>query len=489
MTACTWAQPPRVWFWGCLIATASLVPVPGLRVLPQAWAQSAVFGSPGVLNNGAEVDQSRDEAARIATDGRGVWLALWQSSSPGTRAASTLGSDADILFVRSGDNGSTWSAPAPVSALAAHDQGQDLSPALATDGKGIWIAVWSSTEDLNKAGRRDRDLQVAISSDNGLTWATPRNLNTNAGRDWGDDDSPDIATDGAGRWLVVWHSTDSLGNTVGGDGDVLVSSSTDAGLTWTAPAPIDKGAAGDRHSDDTPSLATDGRGHWVIAWSSGGPSADNLRYDHNILAAVSADNGLNWRDPRPVVAAGGEETRRDWGPRVVTDGLGHWLCGWSSTDSLGGRIGLDRDVLGARSNDGGATWSEPTPVNQEAGRDAGDDGSPQIVTDGLGSWVAVWTTWDNRNRSTGSEGDLAVAMSRDYGETWTTSQFLNTNAVGDYGGDFNPTLATDRNGLWMVVWDTNESEGGVIGADRDLMVVSGHFGTEAAGPPAPPLAR
>jgi len=439
------------------------------------------------LGKGDAKDQRKDEAVRVAADGLGVWVAVWQSVVV-TRDADLLGRDADILFVRSSDNASTWSAPTPVSALARQDKGQDISPALATDGKGTWIVVWSSTEDLGGGGKSDRDLQFVVSTDNALTWSAPRNLNTNAERDWGDDESPDIATDAAGRWLVVWQSSDSLGNTIGGDRDVLVSTSGDGGASWSAPTPIDKGAAHDQRSDDSPRLATDRRGHWVVAWSSGGPSADNLRYDHNIVAATSADNGVSWQDPRPVVG-GGDEARRDWGPRLATDGQGHWLCGWSSTDSLGGRIGLDRDVLSARSNDEGATWSAPAPLNQEADRDVGDDGSPELATDGRGSWVAVWTTWDSRGRSIGSDGDLLVAMSRDFGQTWTASQMVDVKAAKDYGEDLNPAVATDRRGLWLVAWDTNEPHEGSIGADRDLMVVSGRFGSEAEGPPVPPAAR
>jgi hypothetical protein len=43
-----------------------------------------------------------------------------------------------------------------------------------------------------------------------------------------------VTTDGQGTWVAVWDSTDSLGGTIGTDGDILVARSTDGGLTWTA---------------------------------------------------------------------------------------------------------------------------------------------------------------------------------------------------------------------------------------------------------------
>jgi len=459
-----------------------------LGLAATARAQLPTFGPPAVLNAGANKDQAKDEAARIVSDGLGVWVVVWQSTGSAAAGPDSFGRDADILFVRSADNGVTWTAPAAVSSRARKDQGLDLTPALATDGKGTWIVVWSSTEDLTGSRRNDRDIQIAISTDDARTWSLPRYLNGNATRDWGDDESPDIATDAAGHWVVVWQSTDSLGNTIGGDRDVLAAASSDGGLTWSDPKPLDEAAAHDQRSDDAPRLATDRRGHWMTVWASSGATADRSRYDHFILSATSADNGATWRAPSPVTG-GDDKQSREWNPRLATDGQGHWLCGWSSTDTLNGRLGRDRDVLAARSDDDGTTWSAPSPVNREAERDAGDDGSPEIATDGRGAWIAVWTTWDSRQRTIGSDGDLAMAASHDNGQTWTASAVVNPNAATDYGGDFNPAIATDRRGLWLVVWDTNEPEGGAIGTDRDLMVVSGRLSQEISGPVAPPVAR
>ena len=60
---------------------------------------------------------------------------------------------------------------------------------------------------------------------------------------------PQVTTDGAGNWVAVWHSNDSLGGTIGTDADILVSRSTDAGGTWTAPAPLNTNAGSDSGDD------------------------------------------------------------------------------------------------------------------------------------------------------------------------------------------------------------------------------------------------
>jgi hypothetical protein len=64
---------------------------------------------------------------------------------------------------------------------------------------------------------------------------------------------------------------------------------------------------------------------------------------------------------------------------------------WHSNENLGGSLGSDFDILMSRSTDNGASWSFPIPLNTTAGSDSLDDQDPQIVTDGVGNWLSVWT--------------------------------------------------------------------------------------------------
>ena len=51
-------------------------------------------------------------------------------------------------------------------------------------------------------------------------------LNNNAAHDRGSESDPQLATDGAGTWLAVFDSPDSLGGTIGNDFDILVARGT-----------------------------------------------------------------------------------------------------------------------------------------------------------------------------------------------------------------------------------------------------------------------
>ena len=51
----------------------------------------------------------------------------------------------------------------------------------------------------------------------------PLPLSRIAGTSGGNDIRPDLTTDGQGTWVAVWYGWDSLGGTIGGDNDVLLS--------------------------------------------------------------------------------------------------------------------------------------------------------------------------------------------------------------------------------------------------------------------------
>ena len=95
-------------------------------------------------------------------------------------------------------------------------------------------------------------------------FGAPFALNTNARSDAGNDQGPQVTTDGHGTWVAVWHSHDSLGDTIGTDSDILVARSTDAGVTWTPPAPLGANGCHLRVSLDVQFLVkTDANGKFV----------------------------------------------------------------------------------------------------------------------------------------------------------------------------------------------------------------------------------
>jgi hypothetical protein len=406
------------------------------------------WSAPAALNKGARRDLGHDGAPQLTTDGLGTWVAVWHSNA----FADPYREDFDILLARSTDGGATWAGHDELNTNANTDRGTDGWPQLTTDGQGAWVAVWRSFDSLGGTIGTDADVLVARSTDDGATWTAPAALNTNAASDAEEDSRPQVTTDGQGAWVAVWHSLDSLGDTIGADWDILVARSTDDGITWTAPAALNTNAASDVEDDNRPQLTTDGEGAWVAVWHSTNSLGGAIGGDLDILVARSTDDGITWTAPAALNTNAASDAGYDRRPQVTSDGEGAWVAVWHSWDSLGDTIGTDSDILVARSTDDGVTWTEPAALNTDASTDLGDDWDAQVTSGGQGAWAAVWVSDDSLGDTIGTDWDILVAHSTDDGVTWTAPAALNTNAASDRADDFWPQLTTDAQGTWVAVW-------------------------------------
>jgi hypothetical protein len=144
-------------------------------------------------------------------------------------------------------------------------------------------------------------------------------------------------------------------------------------------------------------------------------------------------------------------------------------------DTLGDTIGSDADILVSRSTDSGVTWSTAAVLNTNAAGDSGEDEYPQVTTDGVGTWLAVWWSYNDLGGAIGTDADIVVSRSTDHGETWTAPAALCASAETDSGNDANPSITTDRVGHWVCVWQSPDTLGGTIGTDNDILVSTSGF--------------
>ncbi|MBI4556142.1 MAG: carboxypeptidase regulatory-like domain-containing protein [Candidatus Hydrogenedentes bacterium] len=469
----TFRRSPSIPVQSVATVRAFLVLVAVLCLRAQAVPADMVWTDSAPLNTNAAGDSGSDESPRLMTDGAGNWVAVWYSTDS---LGGTIGNDEDIFVARSTDNGATWTAPTPLNANASTDSGYDREPQVETDGAGNWVVVWWSNDALGGTIGTDADILVSRSTDNGASWTDPVPLNANAATDSGDDFNPQVTTDGAGNWVAVWHSNDSLGGTINTDQDILVARSTDNGTTWTVPVPLNTNAATDLGADVYAQVATDKAGSWVVVWQSSDSLGGTIGSDYDILAARSSDNGATWTGPAPLNTNAATDSGGDWNSHVATDGAGSWIVVWRSNDSLSGTLGTDYDILVARSTDDGLTWADPAPLNSNAATDSRDDREPRVTTDGAGNWVAVWYSWDSLGGTIGTDTDILVARSTDNGTTWTDPAPLNSNAATDFAeGDLNGQVTTDGAGNWMAVWEYGGSLGGTFGSDHDIFSARAAF--------------
>lgn len=370
--------------------------------------EGATWSGPAPLNTNAGTDSGSDYSPRIVTDGAGHWVAVWQTFD---NLGGTIGTEGDILVSRSADNGTTWTAPVALNTNAATDAGTDADPCMVTDAAGRWLAAWHSDTNVGGAIGADHDILVSRSTDHGATWTAPVPLNSNAGVDTGGDYTPSVCTDRAGRWVAVWQSNDSLGGAVGADLDILVARSVDNGLAWSAPAPMNSNASSDSGHDYLPRIATDHAGQWVVVWQSADALNGTIGTDDDILVSRSTNGGVTWTAPVALNSNARTDSGADYAPNIATDVSGQWVVAWHSNENLGGAIGTDYDILAALSVNQGAAWTSPRPLNRNAWTDTGNDRFPQVVASASGQWIGVWQSSDNLGGTIGGDNDILLTRS------------------------------------------------------------------------------
>ena len=432
------------------------------------------WSAPALLNSNGTSDTKIDQAPQVTTDGAGNWVATWESEE---NLAGTAGTDFDIFVATSKNNGDTWSTPALLNTNGNSDTLNDSYPQITTDGAGNWVATWHSRENLNGTAGTDDDIFVTTSLDNGGTWSTPTLLNSNGTSDnsngtsdTGADTYPQITTDGAGKWLATWSSSEDLGGTAGTDNDIFVATSTNNGGTWTDPALLNTNATSDAEGDNFPQITTDGVGNWVAVWRSSDNFVVPCCVDSDIFVATSSDNGSTWSNPALLNTNGVLDQLSVGIPQVTTDGNGNWVATWASGLSLDPMIGTETDIYFATSSDNGGTWSDTTLLNTNGNSDTRVDTSPQITTDSAGNWVAVWRSRENLNGTAGTDDDIFVATSTNNGGTWSAPALLNTNGTSDTRRDMTPQVTTDGVGNWVAMWESSENLDGLAGIDNDIFV-------------------
>ena len=178
---------------------------------------------------------------------------------------------------------------------------------------------------------------------------------------------------------------------------------------------------------------------WGVAVTSGGP-ADGAG-DRRLVTASSADGGTTWSAPVDA-SAPGEQVREPSAPVVAPDGAVY--VAWRNRDTGA----APSNVIVGKSTDGGRTWARNlagavTGLGQGAG-----GGMPQLALDrASGALYLVY-------QETEPYGDLDIFFQRstDGGATWSSPKRVNDDATGNKIRQHVPHMAVAANGRIDVVW-------------------------------------
>ncbi len=333
----------------------------------------------------------------------------------GSRAVG-VGLAIGILVVTAVMIGAVPAAGAPPIRFASEQlfsDGNDWEPNVATDPNSTYVYMATTGMDAKECRQcPEPSILIRVSPDSGASWGPPQFIcgidcrSNNIAGPWQADPIIRVANDGTVyiAWLDNWNP------------GMALSKSSDHGATWTRP--VNAGSSGSGWGDK-PWLAISPDGESVyIAWNHGDPyvaaSHDAGATFGKPVRLTPSTNSLFYYPESGVVAAGGTaffsmsvETAKGTGPVDLvlvksTDGGATWtilpveyseespgcvvpVC---ITDEFQAQIAMDMDSSGTimvvysknaqadapktlfarTSSDGGASWSEPSLVNDQPER-------------------------------------------------------------------------------------------------------------------------
>src|SRR5579864_8326913 len=328
--------------------------------------QAQQFSTPKNVSNNSDYSFT----PQIAVDSNGAIYLAWEDDTA---------TNSNILFSRSTDGGATFSTPVNLS----KSSGFSFNPRIAIGGAGSVNVVWEDETPSNT------NIMFSHSTNAGATFGTPINLSN----DSAESGSPQIAVDTAGDIYAVWeHDSLNLG--------IFFSRSTDGGVTFSTPAVLSVSTLG----SFSPQIALGPNGSIGVVWE------DDVSLTSDISFSYSADHGATFSFPQSL----SYHTGNSVSPEVAIDLTGNIDVVWEN-DSPG-----NFDVFFSRSADNGATFS--TPQNLSHG--SGDAQNPRIGLDAKGNINLVW----DDNTPPDFNPDIYFARSSDGGATFSSPLNISNNA-------------------------------------------------------------
>jgi len=269
----------------------------------------------------------------------------------------------------------------------------------------------------------------ATSTDNGTTWqrgflpgttvyATPPGTYDRLS-------DPSVAYDAAHqRWMISSLAiSNASGSPVGAA--VVVSISSDGGLTWNPPVEVANANGGFFDKDwivcDNTSTSPF-YGHCYIEW-------DIASNNDLVQMSTSSDGGSLW--------SAGQATADN------ASGLGGQPLVQPNGTVIVPFLSLASSISAFTSTDGGANWGSSVTIASQTDHQVVSlrtEPLPSAEMDGTGKAYVVWQ--DCRFESGCSANDIVMSTSTD-GTTWSAVQRIPTDAVGSGADHFIPGVAVD----------------------------------------------
>jgi hypothetical protein len=338
---------------------------------------------------------------------------------------------------------SRTSAPAqPVGAefqVNTYTTSGQFSPAVGPDGAGGFVVVWHSFGSSG-TDTSSYSVQGQRYSSAGTAVGAQFQLNTYT---TAFQQRPTVGPDGAGGFVVVWQS-------YGGSGTDTSSFSiqgqryTSAGTAVGADFQVNTFTTSNQ---SFPSVGPDGAGGFVVVWQSSGSSGtDTSSFSIQGQRYTSAGTAIGAEFQINTYTTSSQQ-----GPAVGPDDAGGFVVVWESLGSSGTDTSAG-SVQGQRYTSAGTAVGAEFQINTYT---TSIQQGPAVGPDGAGGFVVVWQSYGGSGTDT-SAGSIQGQRYTSAGTAVGADFQVNTFTTS---AQFEPAVSPDGAGGFVVVWQSNGGSG------------------------------
>jgi len=301
-------------------------------------------------------------------------------------------------------------------------------PAVTADASGNFVVVWDSANQdgslLGVFGQRFGSSGAPLGPEFRVNTSTTDLQET-----------PSVATDSAGNFVVAWTSRGGYGGT---PADVFGQRYASSGAALGPEFRINTFSTS---AQAQPAVAAGPAGDFVVVWSSADQDGSNLGVFGQRFASSGVPVG-------PEFQVNTYTTSLQYAPSVAADSAGNFVVAWTSS---GGYGGTPADIFGQRYASSGAPLGPEFRINTYT---TSAQSRAAVAADASGNFVVVWDSAGQDGSSSGIFGQRFASSGAPVGP-----EFRVNTSTADL--QFAPSVAADSAGNFVVAWTSSGGYGGM----------------------------
>jgi len=325
--------------------------------------------SPAISISNASANSTNPE---VAAAGNNVYL-VWSDTN------GTKGTDADIFFSSSSDNGGSFDKPINLS----NSIGNSSNPEVAASGNNVYV-VWS---DTNGAKGENGDIFFSSSRDRAGSFGEPSNLSDNERNST----NPEVAASGDNVYVVWADSREETGTS--DNVNLNLKTSTDNGIHFGDRKIIKRDVDKETHLPQI--TASDGNVYIALADKDAKEGKPN---NFQVILRTSTDNGTEFSNKKSLKTDIDNKTLL---PHLAASGDKVYVV-WADTNGAKGENG---DIFFSSSRDRAGSFGEPVNLSENSQNST----NPQVSASGSNIYV-FWNDFSSAKNEIKYKQIKLVAM-------------------------------------------------------------------------------